>query len=283
MRVSVLVDNRNNGQYSSEHGLSLLIEVDNFRLLFDTGQTGLFIDNARSMNVDLHDIDYVILSHGHYDHVGGFKRFLEEYHFDKTVYVARSFLDKKYKKVDEEFVYNGITFPDDIYPFTFIGKEHQISKNIKLYGQVLGTNDFEEIQPRFYLKKDGFVKDMFMDELFLTVNTPKGLVVFGGCSHVGIVNIIRHIENIAQKKVYAFVGGTHLSKANGERIARTKEELKDVLLYSMHCSKESNYFTGSVIEFPDMMSNCGMEVMSNEKKAMYQALTDKDYKDGDKN
>ena len=60
-----------------EHGLSLYIEANGQRILFDAGQTGAFADNAQNMGVDLSQVDLCILSHGHYDHGGGIKRFLE--------------------------------------------------------------------------------------------------------------------------------------------------------------------------------------------------------------
>jgi hypothetical protein len=61
----------------AEHGLSLYIETDHKKIIFDTGQTGHFILNAEKLGIDIRDVDYLILSHGHYDHTGGLKKFLE--------------------------------------------------------------------------------------------------------------------------------------------------------------------------------------------------------------
>ena len=75
MKISFLVDNKSilQEKYMPEHGLSLFVEVDNQSILFDTGATDVYIQNAKKMGVDLKKVDYVVLSHGHYDHTGGLK------------------------------------------------------------------------------------------------------------------------------------------------------------------------------------------------------------------
>ena len=59
----------------AEHGLSIYISGGEKRVLFDTGDTGRFIDNAKTLGVDLNQVDVLVFSHGHYDHVGGSRRF----------------------------------------------------------------------------------------------------------------------------------------------------------------------------------------------------------------
>lgn len=54
-----------------EHGLSLLVEAGEHKVLFDTGASDLFLRNARLLGLDLSDVEYVVLSHGHRDHTGG--------------------------------------------------------------------------------------------------------------------------------------------------------------------------------------------------------------------
>lgn len=67
----------NTGVLQAEHGLSLYIETDKQKILFDTGQTGAFIQNARKIGIDITDVDTLVLSHGHFDHTGGLYPFLE--------------------------------------------------------------------------------------------------------------------------------------------------------------------------------------------------------------
>ena len=79
MKVTVLIENTAcREDLAAEHGLSLLIETSTSTILFDAGQTGAFADNAKKLGIDLNTVDFCILSHGHYDHGGGLKRFLEE-------------------------------------------------------------------------------------------------------------------------------------------------------------------------------------------------------------
>ena len=77
MKWTVLSDNRtNDSQFETEHGLSILLETDKHHILLDTGASDVFIRNAEKMGIDLSTVDYVFISHGHSDHAGGLKHFL---------------------------------------------------------------------------------------------------------------------------------------------------------------------------------------------------------------
>ena len=81
MKITVLAENSvcksNSLNVKAENGLSLFIEFDERKILFDTGQSDLFIHNARKMGIDLSQVDYLVISHGHFDHGGGLKHFLK--------------------------------------------------------------------------------------------------------------------------------------------------------------------------------------------------------------
>ncbi|MEF2574746.1 MAG: MBL fold metallo-hydrolase, partial [Eisenbergiella sp.] len=71
MKITVLTENTANKRgLLGEHGLSVLIEVRGKKLLFDTGQSSVYVRNAERLGMRLDDADAVVLSHGHYDHTG---------------------------------------------------------------------------------------------------------------------------------------------------------------------------------------------------------------------
>jgi metal-dependent hydrolase (beta-lactamase superfamily II) len=79
MVVKVLMENTAvSGDFQTEHGLSLYVETGGYRLLFDTGASGLFLENAKKLDVDIAKVDFAVISHGHYDHGGGLKPFLAQ-------------------------------------------------------------------------------------------------------------------------------------------------------------------------------------------------------------
>ena len=79
MRWTVLSDNRSSdSRLFTEHGLSILLEAEQHRILLDTGASDVFIQNAELLGVNLSDVDYVFISHGHSDHAGGLRYFLKQ-------------------------------------------------------------------------------------------------------------------------------------------------------------------------------------------------------------
>ena len=79
MQVTALIEDikPDNSDLYSEKGLSIHIQRDDDNILFDTGVTGAFVDNARKLGIDLTAVDVTAISHGHFDHGGGLGRFME--------------------------------------------------------------------------------------------------------------------------------------------------------------------------------------------------------------
>ena len=74
MKLTVLSDNRSSdNRLSTEHGLSILLETEQHKILLDTGASDVFIRNAEQLGIDISDVDYVFISHGHSDHAGGLR------------------------------------------------------------------------------------------------------------------------------------------------------------------------------------------------------------------
>ena len=105
MKLVVLVDNNtlNDKYYLGEPAVSYYIEVDNKRLLFDTGYSDVFIRNARKMNISVDDIDAIAISHGHEDHSNGLKYYLDNVR-DKRILLYAHPLAFNKKKLDGEMI-----------------------------------------------------------------------------------------------------------------------------------------------------------------------------------
>lgn len=109
MIIKALVENTSNlSEYRCEHGLCLYIETKTHKMLYDLGQSDLFIENASKMNINLQEVDTVIISHGHYDHGGGLKAFIN-INSKAKVYIHSFAFEKYYSMRDEdEFAYIGL-------------------------------------------------------------------------------------------------------------------------------------------------------------------------------
>lgn len=251
VRITTLIENQmsERPELFYEHGLSLFIETMSGMYLFDTGQSGDFIENAKSLGKDLHKLDAVILSHGHYDHTGGVKRLLLELSKSTKIFVGSEFFEKKYKYIaDDEYKYIGNAFTesdlskDGQMVCKIEGYSFRLSHDITIFHHFKKRNSYETIPDKFVLKRpEGYVPDGFPDEISLGIKTSKGLVVVVGCSHVGVVNIVSDIQRRTGEMIYALIGGTHLVDADKSRRDKTIQAFKELRIQKVavsHCTGE---------------------------------------------
>lgn len=250
LKITTLIeDTPGNSKLYYEHGLSLYIEDSDIKILFDTGQSGDFIKNADYLNIDLKDVNYVILSHGHYDHSGGFKKFTDKVKTPYKLILGKGFFNKKYKlDIDGTYRYIGNSFDEEFINDNSIEMKYvdknifYITENIMLFSDFKRNNDFETISGKFKIKQNkNYVPDDFSDEIALGIKTEKGLVVIAGCSHPGIVNISETIMERTGMIIYGIIGGTHLLDADETRLSRTISflEEKNIKIIGMcHCTGE---------------------------------------------
>jgi len=232
--------------FISEWGLSILVQVNELNVLFDTGLSFAAVRNADKLGVDFRSIHKIILSHGHADHTGGLQEVLRR--TGKVEVVAHPAIWVPKYKTDssgKNAVYNGIPFARDelenLVSFELSNGPVQISKELMTTGEVPITTDFENIEANYWVKKTGTLQhDSMPDDLALIAKMEKGLLIVLGCAHRGIINTIRHAQKLTgEKRVYAVVGGTHLYPKSDVQIEKTIQALLEIGVQKIgvsHCT-----------------------------------------------
>lgn len=217
MEVLTLVDNLVYGQgLLGEHGLSFLIKANGKKILFDTGQTGVIVQNASYLEEDLSDVDAVVLSHGHYDHCGGLEAFLSV-NPNAPIYLKRKAMDEKFSQSEgiKRFIGFSLLKPIEEYDndFIFVSEDIEVFPGIHIISEISEyTHDLESKGQFFEKKETNYIQDPFADELFLIVKESHRNCIFTGCSHKGVLNILKTAyEKTNEKKIYALSGGMHFT------------------------------------------------------------------------
>lgn len=234
MKITVLTENTTcREDLTAEHGLSLHIETGSLRILFDTGQSGAFADNAGKLGIDLSRVDLAVLSHGHYDHGGGMKRFLSE-NSTAPIYVRRD---------------------------AFGSHRNALGACIGLDGALAGcsrvilTEDALTLAPGITLHSCNALPrpygtdsagltlegrpDPFLHEQYLLIEEDGRRILISGCSHKGILNIAGWF------RPDVLVGGFHFMKLSPDSdvLARAAGTLLDfpTVYYTGHCTGAAQY------------------------------------------
>lgn len=246
LKITTLIENTQ-GEHlglKTEHGISFFIETDNSKILFDTGESDSFIHNSELLNIDLSKTDYVVLSHGHYDHSGGFKS-LTKVTQDFKLFMGKGFFNDKYAYKNNSYEFLGNDFNEDFIKknnidYSFLEDQvNKITDSVYLITSFNRTYKDEVINPRFKIRTNtGFVPDDFSDEVMIAVDTPRGLVIILGCSHPGVKNMINTAATVLKKPVHAVAGGTHLVESHGESFQKSIKYLMDEveIIGVSHCT-----------------------------------------------
>lgn len=226
--------------FLAQHGLSIFVEAEQ-KILFDTGATDVFIHNARLLDIDVNTADWIVLSHGHWDHTDGLKAFHEKDMRNMKLLVhPGAFVDRR--KASGE--YNGTFYSREEMAQKFnliLSKDpYQLTDRIYFLGEIPRINDFEARKTAFfYLNEGDKLPDFILDDTALAIVTDKGLVIITGCSHAGICNSVEYAKQVThQSKVYAVMGGFHLL-GDPVQLQKTIEYFKKNAvehLYPMHCT-----------------------------------------------
>lgn len=251
MKLTCLIENTGNRtDLHTEHGLSLLIETDCHKVLFDTGATERFIENAEQLSVPLSEVDTLVLSHGHYDHTGGIRGFLQRN--DKaTVYIRENAFAPFYHCTETGMEEIGIRSVQKSNPrLTLATGNLRIDEELMLFTNVKGRKCYPETNFKLkYFNGNDYVQDDFRHEQNLVVTERGTSVLFAGCSHNGIVNILEEYQTLFHENPKVVVGGFHTA-GKGDfdpgyttQIREMARELKKtgIIFYTCHCTGEKPY------------------------------------------
>ena len=297
MEVITLIENTcEDDRLSEEFGLSLLIRTNDRIILFDTGASGRFIKNASVLGIDMQDIDFAVISHAHYDHSGGLMQF---FNMNKS---AKAYLGKT---ADQDYYANiGAKLPSllNLFVSPFISRSKTFSKHIGIDKNVFENHshrihyvhDFTEIDPNIFLvtdikkhhplaegnkfllsqKEDRLDFDDFEHEVVLVIKENDGLVLFAGCGHSGLLNMIETVrQKLDSTPIKTIIGGFHLKlQVRSDSMAGSNKDIEFIAdelmrhkvekIYTGHCTGTKAYkilknklknrlnrlYTGSVIK-----------------------------------
>lgn len=258
MKITVLIENTTlREDLTAEHGLSLYIETAERNILFDTGQTGAFADNAIRLGIDLAQVDFCILSHGHYDHGGGLSRFLE-INDHAPVYLnehafGNYFSSGKYIGLDLSLKGNPRLIPvsdvTELFPGVTLCSCNDLLRpfSFGVFGQTVRENG-------------SHMDEHYLHEQYLLLEDGDQKICFSGCSHKGLLNILHWF------RPDVFFGGFHFVRVDpmGRDLAESIRHLNtfSTTYYTGHCTGLEQYsvmkqtlgeklgylHTGSVIE-----------------------------------
>ena len=283
MRVITLIENRPSSIDSrlvAEWGLSLHITFNGHNILFDTGNSGSFADNAEHLSVNLAAVDTALLSHHHYDHGGGLRRFFEA-NGDAPVYLGQApggdcfgrpllpFM-KKYVGLDKTLMTD---FPNR---FKTVGRPAEILPDVFVFPHISGLYPRPAGNRRLFVRRDGkLTPDDFAHEIVMAIKEKNELVIFTGCSHNGVLNMVatvaREFEGVPVKAV---IGGFHLvALPPFSRMADTTQDVEDLAkkvlgypigqIYTGHCTCTRAFAILKAVlgdRIADLETGCCLEV-----------------------
>lgn len=228
MRIVVLSDNRAlKTDFETEHGLSVYLEADDYKCLLDVGATGLFARNAKLMNIDLSDVDYLFISHGHADHMGGLPAFLEINEKAKIV-LSSCLLHREFYSTRVRLRKISIDFDFDVIKDRLISVEETalLEEDIAVFRDTITKYPLPKAnRTLFTSSSNGLVNDDFDHELIITFGKERRFL-FTGCGHRGLLNILESTMADSVGQIDWVMGGFHLLDSQGSMEFESMEEIE---------------------------------------------------------
>ena len=248
MKAIVVVDNISYENMKGEWGLCIYIEHDDKKILLDTGASGLFLENAKKLGIDIRKIDYAILSHAHFDHADGMRNFFDAN--DKAKFFLRDGCGENcYLK--KWFLHKYIGMPKNILDeykerIVYIKGDYTLYPGVSLIPhKTEGLSEIGKKNMLYIRNEKGWKPDDLSHEQSLVIDTASGLVIFNSCSHSGADNIINEVAaTYPDKKIKALVGGFHIvtkPKDEVQKLAASMKKTGIVAVYTGHCTGQKSF------------------------------------------
>ncbi|MCD4829969.1 MAG: MBL fold metallo-hydrolase [Candidatus Cloacimonetes bacterium] len=263
-RITILVEDSPVEGLRSEHGLSMLVEFEGGRILFDTGQSDAFIRNAATLGVSLDKLDAVIISHPHFDHADG----LRHLRATTPLYVSEEFFVPRYRIGNEKNI-GACCNEEQLREQGF--KLHTVSETTALPGEAIIVTGFHNPHPLerepspFAFDPPGIQPDTFPGELMLAIPVVGGYAVLGGCCHAGVIGMLERCRRALDAPIRHFIGGMHLLHADEERVRTTGMAMGNQQLESLwigHCTGKKAVATiEKMLNIPVHRLRSGLEIL----------------------
>lgn len=241
IKLKILSENRENGDFKGEGGLSVFVDAFGEKFLIDTGYSDLFLKNAELLGVDLSEIKKVILTHGHSDHTNGVPFLTDE----KIIIMHPMAMKKRWSIRKKEYAGFPISEQElkSKHDVVLTADSVEFAKNCHFLGEVPMIVDFEQ-KGNFSTTLDEQLtqKDLTEDDSGIAITTSKGLFVMTGCGHRGVCNAIEQAKKITgQNEVWGVFGGFHL------RNLEKQKEIIDCTIDYFKQSKIKSLFLGHCV------------------------------------
>ncbi len=259
MLLTTLLENSSvDDSLVNKHGLSIHIELGKLIILFDTGPDSSFYKNAIKLGIDISKVDYLIVSHGHYDHAGGLETFIKHNDRARIIISDKAFKEYYAKKIGLK-KYIGISDQIKVDErFILVDDYYRINDNLFVFGNVSRGAFFPSGNKSLFVKEeDTLIHDVFDHEINLVVKENSINTLFLGCGHMGLPSINDYVTSHFDETIHHVVGGLHLYNP----VLKTTET-KDILnklsqyvndsdiksLYTCHCTglKAYDFFKKSL-------------------------------------
>ncbi|CDT58208.1 Conserved hypothetical protein [Vibrio coralliirubri] len=259
MKITTLVDNSrldNRKDLAVERGLSLYIETESLKILFDMGSGDTFCQNAPLLGVDIKDVDLAVISHRHHDHCNGTADFVAHNskakvflkNCEQKSYHFRAFGFKSDVGINKDLLENSNE------RLVFVNRTTEIAPNVFVITDISAKHEQPKGNKYLYTQsKNQRERDLFDHELLLVIKESDGLVIFTGCAHSGVLNMVdTAVTLFPGERIKAVVGGFHLvGLPFFNSIGGTKQDIRELgltlsqypidKLYTGHCTGKKAY------------------------------------------